>query len=116
MRRQLAAALALGALLLSPALWAANLRITIYHTNDIHGWITPRPAWFYTADPRRLIGGAAALAAVYRKDSGPKLLLDAGDWFQGTPEGDAAQGQAAAGFVGRVEQHARDGGVKPLSL
>ena len=98
MRRHLAPVLALGVFCASP-LRAANLRITVYHTNDIHGWITARPAWFYPADPHRLIGGAAALASVYRKDRGPKLLLDAGDWFQGTPEGDASGGQALAEVI-----------------
>ncbi|MDD5627674.1 MAG: bifunctional UDP-sugar hydrolase/5'-nucleotidase [Elusimicrobia bacterium] len=66
---------------------ARSVRITVLHTNDIHGWIMPRAAGTYGADPGRPIGGAAALAAYVKKVRGPKLLLDSGDWFQGTPEG-----------------------------
>jgi 2',3'-cyclic-nucleotide 2'-phosphodiesterase (5'-nucleotidase family) len=71
---------------------AAAARITIVHTNDIHGWIMARPA---KDDPKRLVGGAAALAALYKEQPGPKLLLDGGDWFQGTPEGSLSQGQVS---------------------
>jgi 2',3'-cyclic-nucleotide 2'-phosphodiesterase (5'-nucleotidase family) len=34
------------------------------------------------------------MAAYVRKTAGPKLVLDAGDWFQGTPEGALRQGRA----------------------
>jgi len=90
--------LSLSLLLLVAALpgRAADIRITILHTNDIHGWIMPRPATSYAPDPRRLVGGAAALAAYVRQVPGPKLLLDAGDWFLGTPEGGLRQGRAMA--------------------
>lgn len=74
--------------LLSCGAWAAPLRLTVFHTNDIHGWIMPREK-----DGRR-IGGMAAAAAVIKKAQGPKLVLDAGDWFQGTPEGSLSRGAA----------------------
>lgn len=73
---------------------AENIRISIYHTNDIHGWIMPRPAGKIGADPHRQIGGFAAYASWVRHDKGPKLVLDAGDWFQGTPEGMLSRGEA----------------------
>ena len=75
---------------------AGNIRIKILHTNDIHGWIMPRPAAFFAANPRRPVGGAAALAAYVKKVKGPKMVLDAGDWFQGTPEGTLRGGRSMA--------------------
>lgn len=75
---------------------AGNVHITVLHTNDIHGWIMPRPAESYGTDPQRPLGGAAALAAYAKKVKGPKLLLDAGDWFQGTPEGTLRGGKSMA--------------------
>jgi 2',3'-cyclic-nucleotide 2'-phosphodiesterase (5'-nucleotidase family) len=71
------------------------LVVRVYHTNDVHGWIMPRPS----ADPLdngRVVGGAAALKSLIDKDSGPKLVLDAGDWWQGTPEGSLTKGEAVA--------------------
>jgi len=84
------------------SLAAGNIRITILHTNDIHGWIMPRPAAFYEKDPRRLVGGAAALAAYLKKVKGPRLLVDAGDCFEGTPEGALRDGRAIAGVFNAV--------------
>ncbi|MBI4060846.1 MAG: bifunctional metallophosphatase/5'-nucleotidase [Elusimicrobia bacterium] len=75
------------------ALAAEPIRIRVYHTNDVHGWIMPRPDKFQTS---RAIGGAAALAALIGKETGPKLVLDAGDWWQGTPEGSLTKGEAVA--------------------
>lgn len=86
--------LALAALALSLAASAAEpIRIRVYHTNDVHGWIMPRPDKFQT---NRLIGGGAALAALLDKDAGNKIVLDAGDWWQGTPEGNLTKGEAVA--------------------
>ncbi len=84
--------LLLAALLACPAA-AEPIKIRVYHTNDVHGWIMPRPDKFQTS---RLIGGGAALAALIGKDAGPKLVLDAGDWWQGTPEGSLTKGEAVA--------------------
>ncbi|MFA6316737.1 MAG: bifunctional UDP-sugar hydrolase/5'-nucleotidase [Elusimicrobiota bacterium] len=75
--------------------WAENIRITVWHTNDVHGWIMPREATFNQADPKRMVGGAAVLAKVLEKDKGHRLLLDAGDWFQGTPEGTLTKGKSS---------------------
>lgn len=81
---------------------AEPLRLTVYHTNDIHGGMAARPASFHAEDAARRIGGFAALAALLRKDTGPKLLLDGGDWFQGTPEGTLTQGRAVVDAMNRV--------------
>ena len=72
---------------------AETITIRVYHTNDVHGWIMPRPDKFQTG---RLIGGGAVLAALIAKESGPRLVLDAGDWWQGTPEGNLTKGAAVA--------------------
>lgn len=71
----------------------APIVIRVYHTNDIHGWIMSRPD---KLEPQRLVGGAAALASFIGKETGPKLVLDAGDWWQGTPEGSLSKGEAVA--------------------
>ncbi|MBI3550250.1 MAG: bifunctional metallophosphatase/5'-nucleotidase [Elusimicrobia bacterium] len=91
-------ALALLALLASSAA-AENIRLSVYHTNDVHGNVSARPAQkeFYPDRPGRPIGGFPALAAFLKKEpSGPRLLLDAGDWFQGTPEGNGSKGEVMA--------------------
>jgi len=67
--------------------------IRVYHTNDVHGWIMPRPD---KKEPAREVGGAAALKALLAKEAGPKLVVDAGDWWQGTPEGTLSKGDAVA--------------------
>ncbi|MEK7233667.1 MAG: bifunctional UDP-sugar hydrolase/5'-nucleotidase [Elusimicrobiota bacterium] len=72
---------------------AETIKVRIYHTNDVHGWIMSRPDKFQTNRP---IGGGAALAALIGKETGPKLVLDAGDWWQGTPEGNLTKGEAVA--------------------
>ena len=80
----------------SPAVAAAPepIRLSVFHTNDVHGWIMPRAAFWNEADPKRVIVGAAALASYLKRQSGPRLLLDAGDWFQGTPEGNLTRGRS----------------------
>jgi 2',3'-cyclic-nucleotide 2'-phosphodiesterase (5'-nucleotidase family) len=82
--------LALAAALAAPA---SAVTVRVYHTNDVHGWIMARPA---KGDPARMIGGAAAFKAIVDGDKGPKLALDAGDWWQGTPEGTLSKGDAVA--------------------
>ncbi len=92
----------LCSLFFSPLVGAEPLRIAVWHTNDIHGWIAPRPAVTTAAAPGRLVGGAAALARVYRQEPLPKILLDGGDWFQGTPEGTMTRGKAVADVFNAV--------------
>ncbi len=75
------------------AVAAEPIKVRVYHTNDVHGWIMPRPDKFQT---NRLIGGGAAFAALLGKETGPKLVLDGGDWWQGTPEGSLTKGDAVA--------------------
>ena len=88
----LAAALAMLPSALRARDAAAPILIRVYHTNDVHGWIMARP------DKRtdRPVGGAPALKALIDRDAAPKLVLDAGDWWQGTPEGSLSKGEAVA--------------------
>jgi len=71
----------------------APIVVRVYHTNDVHGYIMARPDKLQND---RLVGGAAALKALLDRDSSPKLVLDAGDWWQGTPEGSLTKGAAVA--------------------
>lgn len=95
MRRRVARAAWAAALflLLAQLAAAAPITVRVYHTNDIHGWIMARPD---RADPARQVGGAPALAALLAREPGPRLLLDAGDWWQGTPEGSVSRGASVA--------------------
>ena len=88
-----------AALVLALLAWPADaetVRIQVFHTNDIHGWVMSRPAAFFKENPQRLVGGAGALANAIKKHAEPgarTLLLDGGDWFQGTPEGTLSGGK-----------------------
>ncbi len=84
--------LLLAVLLAAPA---AAVEVTVFHTNDVHGWLMSRPD---KADPAKQVGGAPALAAYVAKHKGPRLLLDAGDWWQGTPEGSLTHGDVMAEY------------------
>jgi len=77
------------------ALQAAAATIAVYHTSDIHGWYSARPAEWDNQNPARLIGGFPALSALLKKETTPYLLLDSGDMFQGTPEGILTKGMAS---------------------
>lgn len=86
---------------LSLALWVAcaapvgqapePVHLVLLHTNDIHGQVLPRRATWLRQDPDPLTGGlprlAAAVRRVKREEPADILVLDAGDWYQGTPEG-----------------------------
>ncbi len=82
---------------------AAAVEVTVWHTNDIHGWLMARPA---KDDPKKLVGGAPALASVLAGQPGPRLLLDAGDWWQGTPEGSLTHGDVMAEYFNALNYDA----------
>ena len=92
---------ALPLLLAAPAADAKIVRLTIVHTNDIHGGIDPTGATFMSRDfPPRLGGGASMVTMLQsvrsrvEKQGGHMLLMDAGDIFQGTPVGTLTRGRA----------------------
>ena len=88
--------------------------VVLYHTSDAHGF-------FY---PQKGVGGYAALASVVKKEKNPYLLLDSGDFANGTIETKQTKGQAAvelmnavgydAATVGNHEFDFKDAGLAPL--
>lgn len=87
------------ALRLAPAA-AEQKTLVILHTNDIHGHILPSIDFDYAGEPKPLVGGMARLSGVVRavREEAAKagkgfLLLDAGDIFDGTPEGLETKGR-----------------------
>lgn len=123
--------------LLSPALLAGltsgegeeRLHLVVLHTNDVHGQVVPRPAtWLKDVDPlpdsgglSRLAGAVERVRAEAEEEGFELLVLDGGDWFQGTPEGRVEEGRpliAALAAIGydamAVGNHEFDHGVDVL--
>jgi len=65
--------------------------IVIYHTSDVHGRYAARAVDKSTGT----IGGFPALSALVKKEKNPYILLDSGDWYQGTLEGNLTKGMAS---------------------
>ncbi|MCY2959581.1 MAG: bifunctional UDP-sugar hydrolase/5'-nucleotidase [Planctomycetota bacterium] len=71
-----------------------RVHFVVLHTNDVHGQVLPRKAtWLKRPDPP-MVGGLARVAARVKrekaaaeKDGALVLVVDGGDWYQGTPEG-----------------------------
>lgn len=71
-----------------------EVRLVVLHTNDMHGQVLPRRGtWIDKNDPP-LVGGlprVAGYVAQVRREEAARgadvLVLDGGDWYQGTPEG-----------------------------
>ncbi|PIU19721.1 MAG: hypothetical protein COT18_06030 [Elusimicrobia bacterium CG08_land_8_20_14_0_20_59_10] len=76
--------------------------VSIYHTGDVHGWYSARAAKWNAEDPSRKIGGFAALSALLKTEKNPYLLLDSGDMFQGTPEGNYTRGMASIMLMNKL--------------
>lgn len=92
---------------------ARVVRLTVVHTNDIHGGIDPSDATYMSREfPPRLGGGASMstlvdnVRAKIAKEGGHVLLVDSGDIFQGTPIGTLTQGRAVIDFMNRVKYDA----------
>lgn len=75
--------------------------LTILHTNDSHGQFMKQRADWLEVDTPPFVGGIPALATYYRRERRRAhhedrglLVLDAGDWFTGTPESDLTDGKA----------------------
>jgi len=78
------------------------LTISVYHTSDVHGWYSSRPATWDKANSTRTIGGFAALSSLVSRTKNPYLLLDSGDTFQGTPEGNLTKGMASVNLMNQL--------------
>ncbi len=103
---------------------SAPARITIVGTNDIHGVLWPVAAfWRETPDPPP-VGGFAALSYYVnrvREERENVIVLDAGDFFQGTPEGNLSLGMIPLAAMNRIGydalalgNHEFDFGVEPV--
>jgi 2',3'-cyclic-nucleotide 2'-phosphodiesterase (5'-nucleotidase family) len=100
---------------------AETVRLVVYHTNDIHGYVLPQKAKHFKPAPNLVLGGCATLAGFLSKETPKDLLLDAGDWWQGTPEGGLTKGQAPVACLNSVGtdvavlgNHEFDNGVPAL--
>ncbi|MBO7237844.1 MAG: bifunctional metallophosphatase/5'-nucleotidase [Elusimicrobiaceae bacterium] len=87
---------------------------TIYHTSDTHGFYYPRNGE----------GGFAALANVLKHGQQPYLLLDSGDFSNGTVEAKRSKGIKSAQIMNKAGYNAttignhefdfKDAGVEPI--
>ena len=118
LRACLAALLLAAACAAPPAAPTTPLHLVVLHTNDIHGQLLPGRAG---GGLRR----AAARVEALRRELGPDealLVLDGGDWFQGTPEGRVDGGAAFLGLLRGMDydalaigNHELDHGVEHLA-
>ncbi|MBI3548789.1 MAG: bifunctional metallophosphatase/5'-nucleotidase [Elusimicrobia bacterium] len=72
----------------------------IYHTNDIHGQLAPRPA--NPALRQNATGGIASLSTLLKRETRKWFWIDSGDWAQGTPLGSLSKGKAIIPFFNRL--------------
>jgi 2',3'-cyclic-nucleotide 2'-phosphodiesterase (5'-nucleotidase family) len=72
----------------------SRIHIVVLHTNDVHGQVLTRKGTWVSKEHPPMVGGLPRIAAYVnavreeakRVDEGV-VVLDAGDWYQGTPEG-----------------------------
>ncbi|HNW45538.1 MAG TPA: bifunctional UDP-sugar hydrolase/5'-nucleotidase [Elusimicrobiales bacterium] len=105
MRTFLAAALTLLCFVRAEA-----VTVSVYHTSDVHGWYSSRPAKWDAANSTRSIGGFAALSALLKTEKNPYILVDSGDMFQGTPEGNYTKGMASVLLMNKLGYSAAEVG------
>jgi 2',3'-cyclic-nucleotide 2'-phosphodiesterase (5'-nucleotidase family) len=114
MKRRRVLSRALTAIALLAALTASSsgsasaeiVKLTVTHTNDIHGGIDPSDATYMNREYPPRLGGAASMVTLLRSlrrdveaGEGHFLLMDAGDFFQGTPVGTLTKGRAVIDFM-----------------
>ncbi len=81
----------LSVVLLLPVLLLAKTT-TVYHTSDTHGFFFPRHG----------VGGFAALESVLKNGPQPYLLLDSGDFANGTVETSRSKGLKAVQIMNKM--------------
>jgi 5'-nucleotidase/UDP-sugar diphosphatase len=99
-------ALVLALIVLGSAPADEYQHLIILHTNDIHGSLAPVDAWWLNPDFPPPVGNAAAAMTIIDRERANAekhgygfLLLDAGDFYQGTPLGDFSRGEAVIEFL-----------------
>lgn len=80
----------------------ATLHVLV--TNDMHGQVYPKKGRWIDADNPPMVGGFNALAGAIAKARGRYgvehvLLVDVGDIYAGTPEGNLTRGQLVVDFM-----------------
>ncbi|MCS7005609.1 MAG: metallophosphatase [Cytophagales bacterium] len=70
---------------LPEALSDSSIKLTILHTNDTHSRIDPFPSHHHKYPNMGGVAKRSSLIEKIRKEEKNVLLLDAGDFFQGTP-------------------------------
>ena len=95
---------------------AAN--VVFLHWNDFHGQFRPQQAFWKVrpglpADRAPRLGGAAAMAGFVQREraaaaiAGRRVVVtDAGDWYQGTLEGNESKGLLTVQFLARLQPDA----------
>ena len=88
-------------LLLSCPVFGKQLPLTVLYTNDMNGHLLPNKDYKTPGEPKSVMGGSALCASYIQKvrtqaqnNNIPVLLLDAGDIFHGTPEGNKYKGNS----------------------
>ncbi len=77
--------------------------VRVIWTSDLHSQVNPTPDFAAPGLPRRELGGWEGLMELIQKTRTPaSLLLDAGDFGFGSPEGDSAQGRLAIWLMNRL--------------
>jgi 2',3'-cyclic-nucleotide 2'-phosphodiesterase (5'-nucleotidase family) len=102
----LPAALGLSAACAAPEPGPGPYNLTLFHTNDIHSQVFPRPASW--RDDGRMVGGIVPLAwhlADQRRSAAADLLLDAGDFMTGNPVCNLREDGVPGAAVARLMNH-----------
>jgi 5'-nucleotidase / UDP-sugar diphosphatase len=96
----------------APPLGAADepVRLHLIWTNDIHGHIAPEEARFMNPNFPPPLGGGASLAnyvaqvrAEAERNGESILMVDVGDFFQGTPVGTKTKGDAVVEYFNTLD-------------
>lgn len=86
----------------APAAPKGPLKLTILHTNDMHGHLQPETDKSIVAPPAK-VGGGACLATLIQQaraaNRGRTLLIDCGDIAQGTPLSNLFMGRPMIDFM-----------------
>ncbi len=92
-----------------PASNAVPLHVVILETNDLHGTARSIPAVWIDRDKPPMAGGFPALSAHIKKIRAEEaargvrvLVVDCGDFFQGTPEGDMSHGELVIDVMNEI--------------